>query len=269
MGLRKSYKRLINKLALKRVNGNSIELELQRIKLYPTFKIGSTSIFGKPFKFHDSGSFLATYTELFGHGIYEFKPSATARTILDCGANMGLSVLYFSMNYPQHKIIAFEPDEKIFNILRENVNTFGLSNVELHQKAVWTKVDTLKFYTDGRLGGRINEELGQQEPVIIESVPLLDFLSEDVDFLKLDIEGAEDEVLRYCGDKLSYAKHIFFEYHNNIHKEQTLHELLDLVRKNGFHYYIKESGTRVKPFVDQNLICESYDMALNVFCYRI
>ena len=268
MGLRKSYKRLVNKMAIKRFNGYSMDLELARINLYPRFKVGISNVFGKPFKFHDGGSFVATYNELFVDKIYEFKPSETSRTILDCGANMGLSVLYFSLNYPDHQIIAFEPEEEICNILRENVNTFQLSNVTLYKKAVWTKTENLKFYSDGGMGGRINQEYSNQIPVVIEAVPLLDFLTEDVDFLKLDIEGAEDEILRYCGSALRNANNIFFEYHNNIHKKQTLHELLELIQNQGFHYYIKESGTRQKPFVDRGLICESFDMAINIFCYR-
>ena len=40
------------------------------------------------------------------------------------------------------------------------------------------------------------------------------------------------------------AKNIFFEYHNDVKKLQTLHELLALVKRQGFHYYIKESSTR-------------------------
>lgn len=268
MGLKKSIKRLINRVR-RIASKDDITLELARINLLPPFKIGTANVFEKPFKFHHGGSFVSTYKELFEANIYEFKPSETSRTILDCGANMGLSVLYFSRKYPNHKIIAFEPDEKIFGILKENVETFQLKNVELHKKAVWTKFETLRFFTDGGMGGRIENEYQNQTPTLIEAVPLLDYLSPDVDFLKIDIEGAEDEVLRSCDSELAKVNHIFFEYHNNIHKRQTFHELLELVQNQGFHYYIKESATRQKPFVDNQLICESFDMAINVFCYKI
>lgn len=268
MGLRKMFKKYSRKVPILLSANSKINLELHRLSNYPRFKEGITYIFGKPFKFHDGASFVATYKELFMDKIYQFNPSGRAQTILDCGANMGLSVLYFAQNYPHHQIIAFEPDEAIFKILQENVNTFLLKNVKLYKKGVWTRAEDLPFFTDGGMGGRINEEYSDQKPVIIETVPLLDFLTEDVDFLKLDIEGAEDEVLRYCGSELSKAQHIFFEYHNNIHKRQTLHELLDMLQKLGFHYYIKESGTLQRPFVDQGLICESFDMALNIFCYK-
>lgn len=267
MGLRKEFRRLKRGIQM-RLNSGDIKLELGRIADYKHFTIGYAHVFDKPFKFHHGPSFAESYTELFETEIYRFKPSAGSGIILDCGANMGLSVLYFSLNYPDHHIIAFEPDADIFAILKENVETFGLKNVTLHQKAVWTQIETLKFFTDGGMGGRVNNEYSRQEPKLIQAVPLLDYLTDDVDFLKIDIEGAEDTVLKYCGKSLQNAKHIFFEYHNNVNSKQTLHELLALVESLGFHYYIKESATRKRPFIDTRLICESFDMAINVFCYK-
>ncbi|WP_051189422.1 FkbM family methyltransferase [Daejeonella oryzae] len=268
MGLVKSYKRLVNKLASNKYKGRNIELELERIRLLDRFTVGTAQVFDRPFKFHDAASFIATFDELFRDQIYLFEPSKNSNIILDCGANMGLSVLYFAQNYPKHQIIAFEPEEHIFNILQENVNTFQLKNVTLHNKAVWTKSETLEFYSDGGMGGRVNQQYAQQKPVRIDAVPLLDFITEDVDFLKMDIEGAEDEVLKYCSSELHKINNIFFEYHNNFQKKQTLHELLALIQQQGFTYYIKESAKRKRPFEDQKLICETFDMALNVFCYK-
>ena len=116
MGLRKTYRRLSNRI--KRLGNNSIDLELERINLLPAFKVGTANVFDKPFKFHDGKNFVSTYKELFIDRIYQFQPSNTDRIILDCGANMGLSVLFFAINYPEHKIIAFEPDPAIYKILQ-------------------------------------------------------------------------------------------------------------------------------------------------------
>jgi FkbM family methyltransferase len=234
----------------------------------PAFKVGTANVFDKPFKFHDGKNFVSTYKELFKDRIYQFKPSNTDRTILDCGANMGLSVLFFASNYPEHRIIAFEPDPSIFKILQENVETFGLENVTLHERAVWDKEETLTFFTDRGMGGRVENAYAGQQPELVKTVRLRDFIKPGVDFLKIDIEGAEGVVMADCKDKLSIANHIFFEYHNDITKSQTLHELLGLVKDQGFHYYIKESFTRDKPFTDSRLVCEVFDMAINVFCYK-
>lgn len=53
-----------------------------------------------------------------------------------------------------------------------------------------------------------------------------------------------------------------------INKPQTLKELLEIFKKSGFHYHIKESGVRKSPFKDTFLICERFDMVINVFCYE-
>lgn len=261
-------KPIFNTLNILLHRNKKINLELDRLKNLPRFTIGTTNILGKPFKFHDGGCFETTYREIFMGGIYEFTPSGKSDIILDCGANMGLSVIYFALKYPNHKIIAFEPEVAIFNLLQENVISFGLTNVTLLQKAVWVNNQSLEFYTDGGMGGRVNNHYKNQKPTIIQTVPLLDYLKDGVDFLKMDIEGAETEVLNYCGLQLQKAEHIFFEYHNDVYKKQSLHQLLALFAENGFHYYIKESGTRLKPFIEDYLICENFDMAINVFCYK-
>lgn len=262
--IKKTYFRFLQKTGL----GTDIDSELSIIGANPRFNSGYTNIFGKPFKYHDGKSFVATYNELFKTNIYRFIPSKDKFTILDCGANMGLSVLYFAMNYPNHKIIAFEPDPSIFKVLKENVETFRLNNVIVYEKAVWDKHETLSFFTDEGMGGRVENSYANQEPNKIEAVPLRDYLTEDIDFLKIDIEGAEEVVLSSCKDVLSRANHIFFEYHNNIHTPQTLHKLLEMIASQGFTYYIKESDIRKKPFIDEHIICETFDMALNVFCYK-
>lgn len=263
MGLRSVIEKSIRKSRL-----TPIQKELERIKALPRFTIETSSIFDKPFKFHDPDSFVDSYNEIFLNNIYNFKATPGKHIILDCGANMGLSVLYFAQNYPAHTIYAFEPDAAIFEILKENVETFNLANVQLLKNAVWDKAEMLEFYTDKGMGGRVLESYKDQEPTRIATVRLADYLSADVDFLKIDIEGAEDTVLRDCKDKLPLVGSLFFEYHNDIHKPQTLHELLKITTQAGFHYYIRESGVRKNPFNDTHLICESFDMAINIFGYK-
>lgn len=263
MGLRTIIAEKIRKSKM-----SKLDVELQRIREYEAQKFGYANVFDKPFKFNDGLSFVVTYQEIFINQLYNFKPRQGKDIILDCGANMGLSVLYLSLNYPSHQIYAFEPDNQVFEILCENVSTFNLKNVKLFNKAVWDKKETLKFYTDGGLGGRVLSAYESQEPTSVDAVRLVDYLSEKVDFLKLDIEGAEGVVLRDCASKLQEVGSIFFEYHNDITRPQNLHELLDIVKNAGFHYYLKESSVRLNPFNDTFLICEKFDMALNIFCYK-
>jgi len=255
----------------KNLEVNSAPTELERIRQLPQDASGYTTIFGTPFRFHHAASFLVTYKELFQDELYKFNPAISENgIILDCGANMGLSVLYFSLNYPNHQIIAFEPDATVFEILQENVRNFNLLNVTLHQKAVWKEETELTFHSDGGMGGSTDHIYHTTDQIItkVHAVPLADWLTDKVDFLKMDIEGAEYEVLVSCQKLLGNASHIFFEYHSDINKPQTLHLLLAMIEKAGFRYHLKESSTRTRPFVDDFLICERFDMAITVFCYK-
>lgn len=244
------------------------ENQQKKLRAYPAFSEGYFNVFGKDFLFHDGRCFLDTYSEIFIDEIYRFNPSSEKKVILDCGANMGLSVLFFSLNYPNHKIIAFEPDDQIFQVLKRNVEAYNLRNVELIKKAVWDKEETLEFYTDGGMGGRIKESYCDQTPKKVKTIRLKEFLNEEIDFLKIDIEGSEGIVLNDCKNDLAKVNNIFFEYHGFVDRPQELHDMLEILKNNGFHYYLKESFTRRRPFLDEQLICEKFDMAINIFAYK-
>src|SRR5690606_10585892 len=99
---------------------------LEELLYLPRFTPGEIEIEGKPFKYHDAASFYHTYCEIFREEIYKFIPVSDKAPIIDCGTNMGLSLLYFSENYPGRKIIAFEPDPDLYRLLLENIEAFNL-----------------------------------------------------------------------------------------------------------------------------------------------
>jgi FkbM family methyltransferase len=242
--------------------------DLQKMEQMPTGQQGSILIENKPFEFHDALSFYVTYQEIFVEGMYEFNTQNPQPYILDCGANMGLSVLYFSRLYPKAEIVAFEPEQPIYEMLKRNINTFINGNISVKQLALWNKKTELNFYTDKGMGGSIENTYSNQQPVKIQTELLSTYINKPVDFLKLDIEGAETEVLLECKDKLHLVKNIFVEYHSFINKPQQLDVILNLLSNAGFRYHIKESFVRRKPFIDKALACENMDMAITVFAYR-
>ncbi len=243
--------------------------ELEKIKSQNASNAGFIKTTRGFFEFHHAGSFYETYKEIFEDNIYQFHPVNQHPLIIDCGANMGLSVLYFSEKYPSAKIIAFEPEEEIFNVLRRNSENLKLKNINLHKKAVWDSETTLKFYSDKGMGGSVTNIYQYQEPRLVETVVLADYLHQKVDLLKLDIEGAEFRVLKSCSHLLKNVENIFVEYHSFIHEEQHLEDLLQLLKENGFRYHLRQSFSRQHPFTDDVLACENMDMAINVFAYRV
>lgn len=189
--------------------------------------------------------------EFFDDGRLAFQTKSEAPVIFDCGANVGVSVIYFKKLFPQAKIKAFEPDPKVFACLTENLKLNNISNVELINKAVWNSNDGVSFGSEGADGGSIFFEGNK---VSLPSVRLREMLAAEkkIDLLKMDIEGAEVDVLKDCGSELKKVKYLFVEYHSWISSEQRLDELLNLLKENGFRYYIHQIGEIVNaPFMER------------------
>ena len=119
------------------------------------------------------------------------------------------------------------------------------------------------------MSSRINtEHTGENGEVVVKCVRLSDLLNEEVDFLKIDIEGAELPVLRDCGDKIKNVKNLFVEYHGKYDKLSELNEMLDILIRNGFKYCIREGSIiHSKPFWDKDAKVK-YDLLLNIFALR-
>jgi len=98
-------------------------------------------------------------------------------------------------------------------------------------------------------------------------VRLRDYLQDPVDMLKLDIEGAEVEVLRDCADRLATVDHVFVEYHSFIGQSQLLDDLISVLRSSGYRYYLQPQLLISSPFI--NRLChKGMDQTINVFAWR-
>lgn len=223
---------------------------------------------GKKLFIHDIASFYLCNEELFQLEMYKFKANRPNPYIVDCGANLGMSIIYFKQLYPDASIIAFEADDHIFSFLEKNVESFGYEDVELINKAVWNSDETLSFIIEGGAGGRIEEETSKGKYKKVVCTSLKKYLTgRKVDFLKIDIEGAEFEVIKDCENELKNIDYLFIEYHSMPDREQNLHKILEIVQKAGFSYHIKEAYTSKYPFIKRNLNF-GMDLQLNIFCYK-
>lgn len=213
----------------------------------------------------DQVSFAYQIKDIFIDEEYKFRANSDEPLIIDCGANVGTSILYFKKIYPNAKIKAIEADGKIFNILEKNVG--GLKNVELYQKAVWINNNELFFDSDGADGGRIC--LDKNSKNVVKALRLKDFIEKEkkIDFLKLDIEGAEVTVMKDCAKSLKNVENIFIEYHSISNTPQELGEILEILSKNGFRYNLNNLTPRLSAFINkgENL---KMDLQVNIYGYR-
>jgi len=96
---------------------------------------GSVSLLGRSVRFPD-GRFASTlFREIFVKHSYYIQGMPPTGRIVDCGSNVGFSVLYFRALYPKHRIVSFEPNPEAFEFLRWNCQDKG-HQVELHDAAV-------------------------------------------------------------------------------------------------------------------------------------
>jgi FkbM family methyltransferase len=242
--------------------------ELLRLKRAPRHTLMRSRLLGRTIEFTDSAGYLFVYREVLLDQIYRFVARRRSSPfIIDCGANIGLSLIYFKYLYPNARVIAFEPDPQNFAVLERNVKAFGLSDVTLHQKAVWNAEADLAFQATGSLASRVLAESGGTQTIRVSGARLKDYLSEPVDFLKLDIEGAERDVLLDCGDSLTNVDYLFVEYHGYPGEQQALGDVLQVIQAAGFRYHIKDAYWVEHPFVEAQR-GGRVPLQLNIFGYR-
>lgn len=195
--------------------------------------------------------FLKKYNDF-----YTSKPNPY---ILDCGSNIGVSVLRYKELYPECKITAFEPDPKIHNVLLNNIHHNSLQDVETLQAGLWSETGSqefLSFKNSDSQSGHINMDNPEDNQTIsnrihVDTVWLGDYLQTPIDFLKLDVEGAELIVLESCKHLLSNVKQMMVEVHYQVEQPEFLIQLMSILKHSGFQiaiYQYFQSPDSSKPF---------------------
>lgn len=130
------------------------------------------------------------------YNIKGLKPEKV-KVIVDLGANIGLSVVYFKNRYPQAQVIAIEPEKANYDLLVKNVD--GLPAVHCMNNAIWHSNKNLGVFDNG--GGAYSyqvKEQSEEEKGVTQSVTINDIIEKyqlrKIDLLKIDIEGSEKEL---------------------------------------------------------------------------
>lgn len=205
------------------------------------------------------------FNEIFIDHTYYFKTERKSPLIIDLGSNIGLSIMYFKYLYPDAKIIAFEPSVKNFKLLKKNINDNGITDIEMHQKAVYDKETSLDLFDTGTVKGTlIKNNLRGSNRESIKTVVLSKYITKKVDLLKIDIEGCETLVIRELAlnNKLNLIDNLIIEFHSRKeNNDNQLHELLSILVKHGFVYQIADA--QKTPF-EKDL---EYDLMIYAYKY--
>ncbi|WP_252718786.1 FkbM family methyltransferase [Haloarcula sp. CBA1122] len=182
-------------------------------------------------------------------------------SFVDVGANIGyFSLLASSVVGNSGQVIAFEPEPQNFNILERNVVSNDLNGrVSLYQKALADSSETLMLNhhpTNKGMHSIVSEFDHREDETEIEAIEGDSVLSEHIDIIKIDVEGAEPNVIRGLSSTLERCHPtIVFEYENR-HWEEEITVIIDMLTDIGYRLYgiVDETGERVSvEEIDENL----------------
>lgn len=203
------------------------------------------NILGYRVNFLSYTSLRYLFEEIFLNQDYCFVADTTAPFILDCGSNIGTSILYFKKLYPRARIVGFEPFAQAFGVLQRNVTDNDLAEVSVHNVGLSGRIDERNFYFDPANPGRLRMSFVEGRIAgaasVVRTTPLSPFIDREVDFVKMDIEGSEMPVIQeLCTTgKLSMIKQMAIEYHHHIDGgADALSDLLGLLERADFGYLI-------------------------------
>jgi FkbM family methyltransferase len=166
---------------------------------------------------------LATFGKVVADREYDLPGLSNIATIIDAGANIGLTTLYFAHKFPGACILALEPEASNFELLTRNVQ--GRPNIVCLHKALWGESGCLDVYDPGdgywafRTARRDGAGASDGECVgTVDCTTVQDLMAEyglgKIDLLKIDIEGSEKEVFANSAPWISEVNLIVAELHD-------------------------------------------------------
>ncbi|OYP37477.1 FkbM family methyltransferase [Rhodopirellula sp. MGV] len=243
----------INAIRQRNLEALGVEsFRMHRLRRKPRWTAGVVKMRDGELHYVDGASAQSAWHAIYQEHLYDFPTASQSPVIIDCGANIGLAVRYWLSRFNSPVITAIEPDPAIFAVLEQNCGM--RQGVKLLQAAVAETAGTATFRSSGDDAGHLNLErkdaIGPNE-VTVETIRLSELIREidrPIDFLKIDIEGAETLVLKEASHELGRVQNLFVEYHGYEHSLPTLHDLLTTISDCGFRYHLVPELWSRSPF---------------------
>ena len=182
---------------------------------------------------------LSTYGELSPDEIsvlLQMVPSGG--TVVEVGANIGAHTIPLARHCAPGPLVAFEPQQRVFQVLCANLALNGVANVIALPEACsteegWGSLSVLNFEAEDNFGGStLGPAHAVNNRVRVTTVDALQL--EACHLLKIDVEGSEPAVLQGASDTINrYRPRLYVE--NEILKNQ--HTLIRLLDGMGYRMY--------------------------------
>jgi FkbM family methyltransferase len=192
-------------------------MSLKTVRLEITLPTGGT----REVKIFDNDASEKLANDVLGGHSYPHVPFIKGvETVVDVGANVGLSAVWLSMLYSPRRIIAVEPSPHSFSLLRENAESWPAiepHNIGLYnaRRSAMLHLGVLDCCTDSIYQNRLNTE----RVAAVELEDADSFLNRlninTVDVLKIDTEGCEIPILESIKARLLTIRVVYLEYHSD------------------------------------------------------
>lgn len=197
--------------------------------------------------------------EHFGFNTYFFNTTKKRPVIVDIGANIGDTAIYFKWLYPNCSIYAFEPHPEAFKLLVKNVQLNKLKSIFAFNTALGNSVGKINLYSSDNTYSRtssinssakINDSKVEKIQSSITKIDSFEVLRniKNIDLLKIDIEGAESELFETLDNILIKTNKVVLEYHitKNV-KNNSFDFIINMLKKHSL-----EPGIRGPYNTDSN-----------------
>ncbi len=155
---------------------------------------------------------------------YENISCSDPKVIIDAGANIGTSAIFFAKKYPKARVLAVEPEERNFDMLLKNTKNY--KNIIAIKAAIWGVVDKriIQSRFTGHWGYTVSdsdthnrtESTGKEVDCVTVGSLMEKYSIDKIDLLKMDIEGGEKNVLENSSDWIDSVDIMTVELHDRI-----------------------------------------------------
>lgn len=198
------------------------------------------------------------FNDVFVTENYYFKSSSDSPVIIDCGANIGMSLIYFKRLYPNAKVLAFEANPSVFKLLSQNIIANDFKDVQPYNFALFDEETVISFFVGDDLGslvGSIQRGRDGSKELKVPTTRLSQYIRAlgKVNIVKMDVEGAEGKIIDdlVSASVLGLVNEYIIEYHHNIKgSDSKFSSFLKIFEDHGYQYNMRAGFDQLDSFQD-------------------